>query len=133
MSVAAAAACALVVSQVWLRIAPGAAVRWASQDTQSRAGGAVRRSRAAESMPRAIASVAARLPWQASCLEQGLALVALLSIARAPARLVLGVIRQDSSIRAHAWVESAGHVIFGAAQAPAFSPLPIGGREPCRQ
>ena len=74
---------------------------------------------------RAIAGVGIRLPWHASCLEQGLALVMLLAVARVPARLVVGVSRPDSSMRAHAWVESEGRVILGGAQAEHFRPLPI--------
>lgn len=119
-----AAACAIVAAQVSVRVASGSAVRWASSRPsrdESSEGTLVRSAQFA----RAVAGVAARLPWPASCLEQGIALVLLLWIARRPARLVVGVSREESSLRAHAWVESDGRVILGAANEPEFAPLPL--------
>jgi hypothetical protein len=121
-----AAACAIVVSQAWLRVAPGAAVRWAS-GRASRHQPSARSTPRVDSIARAVAGAAARLPLQASCLEQGIALVLLLAIARHPARLVVGVSREESSIRAHAWVESEGRVILGSASEPEFVALPLSG------
>lgn len=120
----AAAVCAMAVAQSWLRIDPGGAVRWASA-RPSRAGGPDRTAVRVDAIACALAGTAARLPWQTSCLEQGVALVLLLATSRRPARLVVGVAREDASIRAHAWVESDGRVVLGAAGGPGFAPLPL--------
>jgi Transglutaminase-like superfamily len=79
---------------------------------------------------RAVAGVGARL--HATCLEQAAALVMLLAIARIPARLVIGVGRDAAALRAHAWVESGGRVVLGAAEAPDFVPFPSVYPSPCR-
>ena len=47
----------------------------------------------------------------------------LLSIARIPAHLVVGVTRAESALRAHAWVECGGVVVLGGAQSHGFTPL----------
>lgn len=120
-----AAACAIAVARAWLRIAPGGAVRWASGRASRHEKPTARTPSRGDEIARAVAGAAARLPWQASCLEQGIALVLLLAIVRHPARLVVGVIREDASIRAHAWVESDGRVVLGAAGEQAFAPLPL--------
>ena len=122
---ATAAACAIAVARAWLRIAPGGAVRWASGRASLHANASACAPSRGDAIARAVAGAAARLPWQASCLEQGIALVLLLAIVRQPARLVVGVIREDASIRAHAWVESDGRVVLGAAGEQAFAPLPL--------
>ena len=46
----------------------------------------------------------------------------LLTIARVPAHLVVGVSRAPG-LRAHAWVESGGRVVLGGAQAQGLTPL----------
>lgn len=74
-------------------------------------------------LSRAVIAVAARPPWSATCLEQSLALVMLLSIARIPAHVVVGVARVESTVRAHAWVECCGDVVLGGAQAEGLTPL----------
>jgi hypothetical protein len=75
-------------------------------------------------LSRAVSALGARAPFSATCLEQSLALVMLLSIARVPAHLVVGVGRAESTFRAHAWVECGGAVVLGAAQARGLTPLP---------
>lgn len=124
LAAGAAAAGALAAAHAWLRIAPGAAVRWATR-RPSQSGAAERTPAPADPIARAVASAAARLPWRASCLEQGLALVLLLAITRRPARLVVGVARDEASIRAHAWVERDGRIILGAVGGQHFAPLPL--------
>jgi hypothetical protein len=71
----------------------------------------------------AVIAVGARRPFSATCLEQGVALVMLLTIARIPATLVVGVTRAESAFRAHAWVECDGVVVLGGAQSQGFTPL----------
>ena len=72
---------------------------------------------------RAVLAVGVRPPFSATCLEQGVALVMLLTIARIPAHLVVGVSRQEPTLRAHAWVECDGVVVLGGAQAQGLTPL----------
>jgi Transglutaminase-like superfamily len=71
----------------------------------------------------AVTVIGARPPFSATCLEQGVALVMLLTIARIPAKLVVGVTRAESAFRAHAWVECGGVVVLGGAQSQGFTPL----------
>ena len=58
-------------------------------------------------------AIGRRAPFSATCLEQSLALVMLLAIARVPAHLVVGVSRAAPALRAHAWVECGGAVVHG--------------------
>ena len=71
-------------------------------------------------------TVASRyLPGTRSCLPQALAAELLLRRHGHPATLRLGVARNDGrDLRAHAWVESEGRVVFGATQQPQYTPLP---------
>jgi hypothetical protein len=71
----------------------------------------------------AVIAVGARRPFSATCLEQGVALVMLLKVARIPATLVVGVTRAESAFCAHAWVECGGVVVLGGAQSQGFTPL----------
>jgi Transglutaminase-like superfamily len=120
------AAGALVAARVCLRAAPGRAVRWAS------AGGGEDGFNLAtpETTARAVVSVGSKL--RASCLEQSLALVMLLTAVGIPARLIIGVRRPGNAFAAHAWVESRGCIILGAEQAVEFVPLPSAAPVPCR-
>ena len=121
-----AASGALVTGRAWLLVAPGAAVRWASAKSDA---GAVARSNEAAlavALGRAVVGVGARRPLRASCLEQGLALVLLLSIIKIPAHLVVAVTRSkqpESPLRAHAWVESRGDVLIGDSRSQEFVPI----------
>ncbi len=65
----------------------------------------------------------ASAPLSATCLEQGLALVMLLTLDGVPAQLVLGVSRTPPALRAHAWVECEGAIVHGGAEARGFAPL----------
>jgi hypothetical protein len=71
----------------------------------------------------AITAIAARTPFSATCLEQGIALVMLLTMARIPAHIVVGVARAESALRAHAWVECGGVVVLGGSRSQGFTPL----------
>jgi hypothetical protein len=71
----------------------------------------------------ALSAIGRRAPFSATCLEQGVALVMLLSLARIPAHLVVGVSRSDATLRAHAWVECGGAMVLGGAQAQGLTPL----------
>ena len=127
-----AAALALLGARLWLRAAPGQPLRWAMRR------GIPLNPECTEVGPKpdateiscAVGGVGARL--HASCLEQGVALVMLLAIARIPARLVIGVSRPEPDLRAHAWVVSGGQVVLGSAQADDFVPFPDADRSPCR-
>jgi hypothetical protein len=74
-------------------------------------------------LSRAVSTLSVRAPYSATCLEQSVALVLLLSVARIPAQLVVGVSRAEPIFRAHAWVECGGAVVLGAAQAQGLTPL----------
>ncbi len=71
----------------------------------------------------AVTAIGRRPPFSATCLEQSLALVMLLALARMPAHIVLGVSRAAPTLRAHAWVECGGAVVHGGAHAAGFAPL----------
>ena len=71
----------------------------------------------------ALSAIAGRAPFSATCLEQGLALVILLTLGRIPAHLVLGVSRTPPALRAHAWVECEGAIVHGGAEARGFAAL----------
>jgi hypothetical protein len=118
----AAAAVALLVAKAWLYCAPGRAVRWGSLiDLRN-----PRDPRPVETIrdfSAAVAAIGRRPLFSATCLEQSLALVLLLSCARVPAHLVLGVSRAASTLRAHAWVECGGAVVHGGAHVAGFAPL----------
>jgi len=75
-------------------------------------------------LSRAVSALSVRAPFSATCLEQSVALVLLLSIARIPAHLVVGVSRAEPTFRAHAWVECGGAVVLGGVQARGLTPLP---------
>jgi hypothetical protein len=103
---------------------PGSAVRWASSARDERfASAASGQARRRDALAAAVAAVGSRAIVRTTCLEQGLALVLLLSIVRVPARLVVGVSR-DGVLRAHAWVESGGAIVLGARDAGGCAPLP---------
>jgi hypothetical protein len=116
-----AAAVALWAAQAWLALTPGAAVRWGTR--MGSPGRDPRPLDAIRDLSTAVAAIGRRPPFSATCLEQSLALVMLLSCARVPAHLVLGVSRAASTLRAHAWVECGGAVVHGGAHVAGFAPL----------
>ena len=113
---------AVSAARLWVKVAPGQAIRWASArpSTDERRRGAI------DSVSYAVGT-AGRLTG-ATCLEQAIALTLLLAAIRVPARLVIGVERGAAEFGAHAWVESNGRVILGAAEASRYAALPIGAR-----
>ena len=126
-----AAASALLVAKACLAVAPGRTVRIAARVGKPGNPRPMRNPRnprpvnsaKIRDLCRAITAIGARSPFAASCLEQGVALVMLLSIARIPANLVVGVTRDDSAFRAHAWVECGGVVVLGGSRSQVFTPL----------
>jgi hypothetical protein len=70
----------------------------------------------------AVARVAARLPWQPTCLRQALAGKRMLRRRHIPARLHLGVTSPTEG-RAHAWVTVAGQPVIGGRGIERFVPL----------
>jgi hypothetical protein len=121
-----AAGCALAVAALALRIAPGRVVKWAATrgDAGERASvPAPVSSKAVPALAHAVALVGTRV--HATCLQQGVALLMLFTVARLPGRLVIGVAPGDSVLRAHAWVESAGRAILGAREAAGYHRFPV--------
>jgi len=77
---------------------------------------------------RIVAGIGRRMPGIGTCLTQALVTEALLRREHHSARLVIGVERPGgSAIRAHAWVESAGVVVAGAAaDLNRYTPIAVG-------
>ena len=119
------AACAVAVAAIALRMAPGRVVKWATarSDAGARASLPATSSKASPALAHAVALFGARV--HATCLQQGVALVMLFAVARLPGRLVIGVAPGDSILRAHAWVESGGRAILGAAEAAGYHRFPV--------
>ena len=70
------------------------------------------------------------LPWQSLCLSRSIAAYIMLRRRDIPAVMFAGVkSREDLSLLAHAWVQTAGGVIDGNPEA-AFTPLLRIGQEP---
>lgn len=63
------------------------------------------------------------LPWRCSCLVMALAGRMMLTRRRIPSVLHLGVDRRDGALAAHAWLEAAGGMVCGGAEAAGFNPL----------
>jgi hypothetical protein len=113
-----------MAAQVWVAVAPGAAVRFGTGFHRRHVEGAGSPPALAISFAGAISIVGERTPFRASCLVQALALVMLLATVRIPARLIVGVSNPDrKDLRAHAWVECGGKIVLGGALAAEFSPL----------
>lgn len=58
-----------------------------------------------------------------TCLNQALALSWLMGRLGMPSTLRIGVTRSTGHLTAHAWIEQDGHIIMGASQAEAYTPL----------
>lgn len=72
----------------------------------------------------AMHSVCRRLPWKPTCLTKAIAAQKMLRHSHLPSALVLSVCPTDAKgIRAHAWLEAAGTVVTGRAEAEKYSPL----------
>lgn len=74
----------------------------------------------------AVASAGRYMPG-ATCLVQALAAQLLLEREGQPACLRIGVARTEpTQLQAHAWVESQGKIVFGAADLERYTPLAAG-------
>ena len=123
MAALCAAACALAVARLTLVCDQGSAVRWARRGCVNEAPLlGVRQLKRRDTLAWAVVALGSRRLVGASCLEQSLALTNMLRLARIPGRLVIGVSRR-AEFHAHAWVESGGDVILGAAQAEGMTAL----------
>jgi len=73
--------------------------------------------------------VASRYVPGATCLTRALALQIWLGRRGQAAELRFGVARgAEAPLDAHAWLESAGRILIGAAEVPRYAPLPPTGR-----
>jgi transglutaminase superfamily protein len=71
------------------------------------------------------------LPWKSLCLSRSIAAFIMLRRRGIPAVMVAGVKSvEDSSLLAHAWVQTARGVIGGSSENAAFTPLVRIGMEP---
>lgn len=119
-----AAVPALLLAKVWLRLSPRSALKWAANPSGSGLVQATTKSTHVDNLARAIGGVGTRQPVRATCLEQALALVGLLTFTGVPARLVIGVSRPEPALRAHAWVECDGRIVLGSPHSHGLTPLP---------
>ena len=79
---------------------------------------------AANWVPWAIETIAAKRWMRATCLPRALAAQAMLRRRGVPSRLCLGVAREGTELSAHAWLELGQDlIIVGEAQAPYFKRL----------
>ena len=62
-------------------------------------------------------------PARASCLNDSIVLVRLLRAEGIDARLTVGVARGDETLRAHAWVEHRGQILFGRVDGEIYTRL----------
>ncbi|MCF6405287.1 lasso peptide biosynthesis B2 protein [Chitinophaga filiformis] len=68
----------------------------------------------------AIRRAAACSPWRAKCFEQALAGKIMLSYRNMPGIVFFGINKVGDDLQAHAWLESEGVIITGAAEANQF-------------
>src|SRR5262245_1652759 len=113
---------AVLMARAWMGVAPGLAIRWASD--APRAG--IARRVPLDAFAHAVG--AAGRVCRASCLDRRRARTLLLTAHRVSARLVIGVDRSLGVFTAHAWVESGGQTILGGADASKYASLPIADR-----
>jgi hypothetical protein len=72
----------------------------------------------------AVASASRHIPLAPTCLPQAIAAWALMRRAGTPVEFRIGVTGgQGTRVRGHAWVESAGRVVFGGAESDRYVPL----------
>lgn len=62
-------------------------------------------------------------PVRTTCLKEALVLVRLLRGEGVEAAVRFGVARGDDGLRAHAWVEHRGRIVFGAAETGTYAAL----------
>lgn len=103
----------MVAVRATLRMAPGLLVRWGCATGSAR-------NRSASStgiQARDLTPLVDRAGWyvSATCLERSLTLLVILRLlhpSRKGARLLIGAAHTDAGLRAHAWVETSGHVLL---------------------
>jgi len=111
--------------RLWLWVAPyrplhALLTRWASRTFDS--------SRISRTYPEraawAVNAVCRRIPGARTCLVEALALEFMLKRHGFDAQLKLGVCRDPAGrVRAHAWVESDGQIVIGAAEMSRYTVL----------
>jgi hypothetical protein len=115
----------LIVLRVGLAVAPFPKVlalveRAGSKDTGRRP---VKPIAAVDRISRSVTR-ASRLVPGAKCLAQSMAARILLARHGIPSQLKVGVARKGSDqLRAHAWLEQDGHVVFGESSSDVYTPL----------
>jgi hypothetical protein len=77
----------------------------------------------AERVGRAIASAARHVPFRAVCLQQAFAALLMLRRRGLAATVHLGLIREDSELKAHAWSHCGEVPVTGVAVASGFAPI----------
>ena len=77
----------------------------------------------AERIGRAIARAARHVPFRAVCLQQAFAALLMLRRRGLAATVHLGLIREDSELKAHAWSHCGEVPVTGVAVAAGFAPI----------
>jgi hypothetical protein len=77
----------------------------------------------AEAVGRAIARAARHMPFRAVCLQQAFAALLMLRRRGLAATVHLGLIREDSELKAHAWSHCGEVPVTGVAVASGFAPI----------
>lgn len=77
----------------------------------------------AERIGRAIARAARHVPFRAVCLQQAFAALLMLRRRGLAATVHLGLIREDSELKAHAWSHCGEVPVTGVAVASGFAPI----------
>jgi hypothetical protein len=78
---------------------------------------------AAELIGRAIARAARHVPFRAVCLQQAFAALLMLRRRGLPATVQLGLLREGSELKAHAWSHCGEVPVTGIAHAKGFTPI----------
>ena len=77
----------------------------------------------AERIGRAIGRAARHVPFRAVCLQQAFAALLMLRRRGLAATVHLGLIREDSELKAHAWSRCGDVAVTGIAAAGGFTPI----------
>ena len=73
----------------------------------------------------AVQAVSRYLPGMGNCLTQAIAAQVMLARRNYPAHLHIGVAKDEGGrLKAHAWVECEGKIVFGGAGVSQYTPLP---------
>jgi hypothetical protein len=79
----------------------------------------------AERIGRAIGRAARHVPFRAVCLQQAFAALLMLRRRGLAAKVHLGLVREDSELKAHAWSHCGDIPVTGIADARGFSPIAV--------